>query len=120
MTLRLLYAALIIWCIAESSNLKGWQWYSQEVQFSDWRNIPPVQYSSNAVVANYYSGGKSKYLRQENVAEIQDFFAHGDTVTVAVDYYALYSITLPVPLPEWGPEYLANGGVLVIKLVGGQ
>lgn len=111
-----LYFFLILWCITESADLKPWKWYSQETNFSDWRNAPPMDYSSNAVVANYYSGGRAKYLRAENLQEIQSRLAQGDTLLVGLDYYSLYAITLPLELSRGVPEYLANGGVYMVRL----
>lgn len=107
---------LIIWSVKESASLKPWRFYSAEVNFSDWRNIPPVQYSSNAVVANWYSGGSAKYLRRENVNEIQARLAAGDTLLIGCDYYQLFGITLPLDLPPETMQYLADGGVVIVRL----
>lgn len=107
---------IAILSLPSSYALEPRRWFSKEVAFSDWRNVPQVQYSSNAVVANYYSGGRSKYLRQENLAEIQGRLGRGDTLTVGLDYYALFPITLPLPLAPEVQQYLANGGVVIVRL----
>jgi len=64
-------------------------WYSHEVSFSDWRNVKKVEYSTNVVVTDWYSGGHSKYLRAENQKEIFEKLKNGDTITAGLDYYAV-------------------------------
>src|ERR1017187_5440604 len=89
--LQLCYISLIIYCLFSIEDLINDQpvWYRNEVRFSDWRKIKKVQYSTNAVVANWYSGGHSQYFRDEQLKEIIGRVNGGDTITVGLDYYYL-------------------------------
>ena len=114
--LLLCYIFLIIWSVKESASLEPWQWYSREVGFSNWRNCPQLDYSSNSVVSNWYSGGNAKRFRYENKAEIDMRLARGDTLLIGTDYYQLFPITLPLDLPPETMQYLADGGVVIVRL----
>ncbi|HTR81745.1 MAG TPA: hypothetical protein VMM58_08945 [Bacteroidota bacterium] len=96
------------------------QWYSHEVAFSDWRNIPPVDYSTNAPLSAWYSGHPAKYFRQEN---LQQFINEPDTVTLGIDYYAFYPISCNLGSrfgAKWEIDTLLHGGVLVAKSFHGK
>ncbi len=121
---RLSFILLLLWMSKESLSASGWRWYSQEVNFSDWRGVPCVDYSSNAVVTNWYVTCNAKYLRPENALEIRARWDRGDTLTFGMDYYALFlrkgdTLIVPgvggiVPTPEM-LHGLFNGKVFVIQ-----
>jgi hypothetical protein len=96
-------------------------WFRKEVRFSDWRNAKKVEYSTNAIVTNWYSGGQSKYLRGEQQKEIQTKINNGDTVTIGLDFNAL----APISRMYFTDKYLAsvydrlyNEEVITIKIWG--
>ena len=121
--LRLCYISLIIYCLLQIENLQSNQdaWFRKEVRFSDWRNVKKVEYSTNAIVTNWYTGGHSKYLRQEQQKEIQTKINNGDTVTIGLDFNAL----APISRMYFTDKYLAsvydrlyNEEVITIKIWG--
>ena len=42
--------------------------------------------------------------------------ARGDTLLIGTDYYQLFPITLPLDLPPETMQYLADGGVVIVRL----
>ena len=117
---KLLFVAAIGYCLFADSELSAHRWYSQEVIFSDWRGIPPVDYSTNVPLSNWYSGHPAKYFRQEN---LQQFIGEPDTVTLGIDYYAFYPISCNLAasfVAKWEVDTLLNGGVLVAKSIHGK
>ena len=64
---KVFFIAAIGYCLFADLGLKDGEWYSKEVKFSDWRGIPPVDYSTNAPLSTWYSGHSAKYLRMENL-----------------------------------------------------
>jgi len=84
---------------------------------SDWRGVR-VDYSTNAVVCNYY-GGQSKWLRQRSWDEIMSRLKAGEALTFGIDYYALYPISrplIPVEILKRADTVIRKGGVFVYKL----
>ncbi len=117
---KILFILAIGYCIAADVGLKGGEWYSHEVTFSDWRGIPPVDYSTNAPLSTWYSGHPAKYLRPEN---LNAFLTERDTVTLGIDYYAFYKVSCNVASgfqAKWIIDTLLNGGVLVTKSYKGK
>jgi len=85
---------------------------------SDWRGVQQVDYSTNAVVCNYY-GGKSKWLRGKNWQEIQDRLQAGESLLFGIDYYALYPISrplVPVDILKQADPHILRGKVVVYKI----
>jgi len=117
---RILFIIAIGYCLFADFGLKEREWYSHEVGFSDWRGIPPVDYSTNAQVSTWYSGHSTKYFRVDN---LKQFLAEPDTVTVGMDYYALYSNGLVVA-PQFHSrseiDLINKGGVVVSKFFHGK
>lgn len=71
---------------------KRW-WFRKEVRFSDWRNVPSVDYSTNALVTQWYSGKPTKYFRQEEIQGFVNRLNSGDTLTLGIDYYAIFPVS---------------------------
>lgn len=123
--LRIIYILLISYSVIISAfYLNPIEWYSTEVMFSDWRNIYyNIDYSTNAIVTQWYCGGHPKYFRANY---IQQFINEPDTVTLGLDYYALTPISgqfLPFLFePEYDSwrESLYKGNVLIIKSYKGR
>ena len=86
--------------------------------FSDWRNIKEVDYSTNAMVANWYSGGHSQYFRDPQLKEIIHKVNGGDTITVGLDYYYLTRLSPHFNSDILGSNSLrlANGEVITIMI----
>ena len=117
---KFLFFAAIGYCLFADLGLRPLQWYSQEVMFSDWRKIPPVDYSTNAPLSAWYSGHAPKYFREEN---LKQFLEDPDTVTLGIDYYAFYPISCNLAstlIARWEVDTLLNGGVLVAKSIHGK
>ena len=119
--LRLCYISLIIYCLFSIEGLLNNQpaWYRNEVAFSDWRNVKKVDFSTNAVVANWYSGGNSQYLRQAQMKDVMAKLNRGDTITIGLDYYALRPISSPFFEKNFlMANYLRldNGEVITIRM----
>ena len=117
---KFIFIAAIAYCLVADSGLKARQWYSQEVIFSDWRGIPPVDYSTNAPLSTWYSGHSTKYLRAEN---LERFLAEPDTVTLGIDYYGLTQVSIYLASSFHSQlviDSLINGGVLVAKSIHGK
>ena len=117
---KFLFVVAIAYCLIADFGLSARKWYSQEVVFSDWRGIPPVDYSTNVPVSTWYSGHSSKYLRAEN---LQQFLAEPDTVTLGIDYYALTPVSGKFASGfhfQWESDSLKRGGVLVAKSIHGK
>ena len=99
------------------TDLKVQEPYSGEVAFSDWRHTPPVDYATNAMVAEWYSHHPTKYFRRENFREFLEE-QDKDTVTLGIDYYGLWDISHRVAFTFHNQELLdrlANGEVFVAK-----
>ncbi len=112
---KYVFIIAIVVSLITDSQLSGHQWYSQEVIFSDWRGIPPVDYSTNAPVSTWYSGHPARYLRAESVKR---FVEEPDTVTLGIDYYGLTEVSGKLAESfhaQWVLDSLRNGGVLVAK-----
>jgi hypothetical protein len=118
--LRLCYISLVTYCFISIEGLitNKPAWYRSETRFSDWRNIKKVDYSTNAVVANWYSGGHSKYFRNEELKEINKKLSYGDTITVGLDYYYLFrgGIHLDNAVLKAGTLRFDNDEVITIKI----
>ena len=117
---KFLFIAAIGYCLFADSELSAHRWYSQEVIFSDWRGIPPVDYSTNAPVSTWYSGHSAMYLRNENLPRV---IAEPDTVTLGIDYYGLTEVSGKLAGGfhfQWVFDSLRNGGVLVAKCIHGK
>ncbi len=117
---KVFFIAAIGYCLIADLGLSARQWYSQEVEFSDWRGIPPVDYSTNAPLSAWYSGHSAKYFRVDNLTQ---FLAEPDTVTVGIDYYGFYSNASNVATLshfQWVLDTLSYGGVLVAKSIHGK
>jgi len=86
---------------------------------SDWRGVK-VDYSSNAVVCNYYNPGSwAKWLRESSREEIIRRLNAGETLTFGIDYYALYNITRPLVPGEVllkADKIIREGGVYVYRM----
>jgi hypothetical protein len=113
---------LIIYCLVSIEGLINNQpaWYRNDVQFSDWRNIKKVDYSTNAVVANWYSGGHSQYFRPALLKDITGKLDAGDTLTIGLDYYIFTPASLQLSLQYFSSGAnslrLENGEVIIIKM----
>jgi len=117
---KLLFIVAIAYCLIADIGLSGRKWYSQEVIFSDWRGIPAVDYSTNVPVSIWYSGHSPKYLRAAN---LQQFLAEPDTVTLGIDYYALTPVSGKIASGfhfQWETDSIKKGGVLVAKSIHGK
>ena len=117
---KVFFIVAIAYCLIADSGLSAYSWYSQEVIFSDWRGIPPVDYSTNAPVSTWYSGHSAKYLRDEN---LERFLAEPDTVTLGIDYYALTALSVNLASGfhfQWMFDSLKNGGVIVARSIHGK
>src|SRR5208283_1831842 len=117
---KFLFIVAIGYCLIEDIGLKESEWYSQEVAFSDWRGIPPVDYSTNAPLSTWYSGHSAKYFR---VDHLKEFLAEPDTVTLGIDYYGFYSNASNDASNfhyQWEIDTVNNGGVLVAKSIHGK
>ncbi len=117
---RVFFIVAIGYSLIADSALTAGGWYSHEVSFSDWRGIPPVDYSTNAPLATWYSGHPAKYFRADNMNQ---FLAEPDTVTLGIDYYGFYSNAYKVASCfhyQWEIDSLANGGVLIAKSIHGK
>jgi hypothetical protein len=117
---KFLFILAIGYCLIADSGLKAGDWYSQEVSFSDWRGIPPVDYSTNAPLSTWYSGHPAKYFRVDN---LKQFIAEPDTVTLGIDYYGFYSNSSKVASYfhfQWEIDSLRHGGVMVAKAIHGK
>jgi hypothetical protein len=117
---RFLFIVAIGYCLIEDTGLKESEWYSWEVVFSDWRGIPPVDYSTNAPLSTWYSGHATKYFR---VNTLEQFIAEPDTVTLGIDYYGFFPNSSNIASSfhyQWEIDSLNNGGVLVAKAIHGK
>ncbi len=117
---KVLFIVAIGYCLFADIGLSGNRWYSKEVIFSEWRGIPPVDYSTNAPVSTWYSGYSTKYLRADN---LQRFLAEPDTVKLGIDYYGLAAVSGKLASGfhfQWVSDSLRNGGVLVAKSIHGK
>ena len=119
--LQFCYISLIIYCLFSIEGLINDQpaWYRNEVKFSDWRNVKEVEYSTNAVVANWYSGGHSQYFRKEQMKQIDSELDKGDTVKIGVDCQALTPISRQFLEEKFlADNYfrLSDGEVITIKM----
>lgn len=103
-------------------------WYKQEVSFSNFRDKGRFDYSTNAVVSNYYcrlNGEKDDavYLRKENLRGFVNRLVAGDTLKVGIDYYALTGIGIKITIHFFGDKFvkkyfnrLNEGGVVRLKV----
>ena len=117
---KVLFIAAIGYCLIADYGLREREWYSSEVEFSEWRGVPPVDYSTNAPVSTWYSGHPTKYFRLDNVTQ---FLAEPDTVTVGMDYYALYPsglVVAPLFHSRMETDRIHKGGVVVSKFYHGK
>jgi hypothetical protein len=97
-------------------------WWNSEVFFSDWREAGIVDYSTNAIVSQWYSKKPTKYLREENIQEVLDKLNNGDTLIIGLDYYALFNISRE-SLMKINPKIytdiyydMLQGNVAVVKI----
>lgn len=94
-TYRLLwvcYGFAVILSLASVLSPKAGRWYSGEVTFSDWREAGKLDFATNAVVSNWYSGGKAQMFRADNIENINKFLQEHGEATVGADYYALTGV----------------------------
>lgn len=115
------YWFLIVFSIGYSWDAKGSEWYSREVVFSDWRGVGKVDFATNAVVSNWYSGGEAKDFRVTNIKELQAALDTHKVLTVGIDYYGLTGVCsgmIPPEILTRNFEHLAHGGVVVVKVQG--
>ena len=111
-----IYLYSLLLCIALiyfRGNHKG---YAEII--SDWRGVS-CQYSSNKLVCNYYNGCNSKWLRAQNWREILQKIEDGETVTFAIDYYALTSITrplVPIEVLQKADSIIRKGGIYKYRI----
>ena len=89
---------------------------------SDWRNVRSVDYSTNAVVSQWYSGTQTKYFRQNGMQGFIEKLNKRDTITLGIDYYALFNIS-KIWLDKLSPNIfkevaqdVSEGKVVVIKI----
>lgn len=79
-----------------------------------------VDFSTNAVVTKWYSGGEMpKYFRQENIKEFYNKINRGDTIRLALDYYALFPISGQFLSKQFIRKYysrLLDGFVIRLKV----
>ena len=122
--LQLCYYFLIIYCLYSLKDLYGNKvsWWNSEVFFSDWREAGIVDYSTNAIVSQWYSKKPTKYLREENIQEVLDKLNNGDTLIIGLDYYALFNISRE-SLMKINPKIytdiyydMLQGNVAVVKI----
>lgn len=67
----------------------GYQpWYASEVCFADWRDVGPVDFSSNPGLSWYYSGHMPAVLRPAHEDSLFARLDAGDTLLLGFDYYA--------------------------------
>ena len=74
------------------------------------------------MVSQWYSGTLTKYFRQNEMQGFINKLNEGDTITLGIDYYALFSIS-KIWLDKLNPKIfndvareVYNGDVVVIKL----
>jgi len=74
------------------------------------------------VVSNWYAETQAKYFRQNEMQGVADRLSKGDTITLGIDYYGLFSISKvwldwldPKIFNEVGQE-IYDGKVVVIKV----
>lgn len=117
--IRISYFALIGYFLLCNLSIYQKDWWNMEVDFSDWRGIGKVDYSTNMIVDWWYNGKGSKYYRYESMKEINERLDRGDTLTIGIDYYGLFPISsqfIPIPLLERYGIDLMNGKVIKCKL----
>ena len=86
---------------------------------SDWRGVGQVDYSSNAVVCNYYNTGRAKWLRESSRVEIIRRLNRGEVLTFGIDYYALFNITrplVPMEILSKADPVIRKGKVYIYKM----
>ena len=118
-----IYRFLVFSCISigslsifSSLTIPKWNDY-QEVRFSKWTERQ-VDYSTNMPVTAYYAGGSPRYLRSHEWDGFLDRIGRGDTLTVGIDYYALFPISrsfLPEGLVQKHVKDLLNGKVIYLR-----
>lgn len=81
--------AFLIWDKPVLDYKMGKIWWGDKPYFSDWRGLPPPDWSTNVPVCDYYTGSHSKSLRRVNGEMFLSELACGDTLLAAFDYYAL-------------------------------
>lgn len=81
-----------------------------------------VDYSTNALVTEWYSGTSTKYFRQAEMQGFVDRLNKGDTIMLGIDYYALFSIS-KIWLDKLNPQIfndvyydVSNGRAVVLKV----
>ena len=133
MKIQFCFAVLTVVCLVYSAAIPDFvkgcpdKWYSRPVWFADWRNVGPVDFSTNVPVSMWYSGKHPGSYRANGWAGFYGIFFPTATdsivfppdwtVTVGIDYYAL-NISRPyVPervIQNYG-RYLADGEVLILR-----
>lgn len=68
-------------------------WYSEHVWFSDWRGKPAPDCATNVAVCLYYTHFTGGGMRMADREKIRSRLLQGDTLLVAVDYYALFPLS---------------------------
>ena len=94
-------------------------WYAPEVQFSNWRGAPHIDYATNVPVASFYSGDDCRSLRYEDFSGMLERLDRGDTVIWGADYYAAYVMSRPLFPGEFFEKYLdrlAEGEVMYLRV----
>jgi hypothetical protein len=88
-------------------------WWTRPVWFSDWRNVPAVDFATNVPVSRWYSGKEPGSYRPDGMQKYIERARMGP-VTIGMDYYATnisLEITPPVVLERLG-AYIDGGGVI--------
>jgi len=86
---RIAYWIIIGICLSFFPSNKYSKWYSNEVQYSDWREAGEFHFSTNAHVSNYYSNGHALEYKPKFVDAFINAIAEGHTIKLGLDYYAL-------------------------------
>jgi len=106
-----------------------YRWYTHPIYYNDWRNMPPVDLSTNfSQIAEYYTGQPSVLLRRpqeltpDKIAltdwpKIDSILRTKDTTYIGVDSYAnnLSSWFFPRDFLDTYGERLFNGEVILLQ-----
>ena len=119
----LFFGALIIYSggasltIPKSKGGSRGVWWNNECVFANWKNVKPVDYTTNEAVYTYYTGRTALLLRDGHAEEYEKDYASDRTFLIAVDYYLLHYSVSPIAdefLQVFG-RALENGAVIVVK-----
>lgn len=81
--------------------------------------MPAVDFATNKLCAEYYSGRAPLWLRSGDISKFYARLASHDTVTVGLDYYALTGISagyIPQSLLRREAGRLLAGKVLIYRV----